>query len=223
MLQKLKWKVGNTSTLNRYKLVFLITLYVIGVGAGKYMGVRRIFAQISLNLPQKSFKENDLPKKRLPLFSCWVHFVKSKHTSTPKHTQISPTLPEKNKKTWPQKNVCTLILGASFRKSKHIQRVCEPFYKFSQISTDFARILSDFAGIFTNQKDLGVLFHPLHPRRLHQCCMLIENWNPSAPPPVFLKSGPQCSFMWGMGPGENPKHSKFCWMCSAASFSLNFT
>jgi len=99
MLQKLKWKVGNTSTLNRYKLVFLITLYVIGVGAGKYMGVRRIFAQISLNLPQKSFKENDLPKKRLPLFSCWGHFVKSKHTSTPKHTQISPTLPEKNKKT----------------------------------------------------------------------------------------------------------------------------
>jgi len=34
----------------------------IGVGAGKLEGVRRIFAQISPNLPETYSKENDLQK-----------------------------------------------------------------------------------------------------------------------------------------------------------------
>ena len=34
----------------------------IGVGAGKFLGVRRIFAQTSPHLPEKNSKENDLKK-----------------------------------------------------------------------------------------------------------------------------------------------------------------
>jgi len=40
---------------------------------------------------------------------------------------------------------------------------------FAKISSHFARILRDLAGIFTKLKLLGVRFHPLHPRLLHQC------------------------------------------------------
>jgi len=50
----------------------------IGVGAGKFLGVRRNFAQISPNLPEKNSKENDL-KKRLHLISSWAHIFTSKH------------------------------------------------------------------------------------------------------------------------------------------------
>ena len=111
--------------------------------------MRKIFAQISLNLPEKNSKENDLHKKRLHFFSCWVHLFKSKHNSSTivELAQISPNLPEKNKiKTWPpkEKKVCTLILGAIFVKSKHIQRFCERFYKFCQ---KFHRCFPDFRQI----------------------------------------------------------------------------
>jgi len=44
---------------------FCPTFYPIGVGAGKFLGVRRIFAQISANLPEKISKENGLQKKCL--------------------------------------------------------------------------------------------------------------------------------------------------------------
>jgi len=42
-------------------------------------------------------------------------------------------------------NLCTLILGAIFVNSNHIQQFCEGF----QNSTDFTRILRDFAQTFT--------------------------------------------------------------------------
>jgi len=35
-----------------------------GVGAGKFLVVRRIFSQISPNLPENHTKENDLKKKQ---------------------------------------------------------------------------------------------------------------------------------------------------------------
>jgi len=38
--------------------------YHIGLVAGKFLGVRRIFAQISPNMPEKYSEENDLPKKK---------------------------------------------------------------------------------------------------------------------------------------------------------------
>jgi len=39
-----------------------ISGYFIGVGAGKFLRVRRIFAQISPNFPEKNTKQNDIKK-----------------------------------------------------------------------------------------------------------------------------------------------------------------
>ena len=53
----------------------------IGVEAGKFLGVRRIFAQISPNLPEKHSKENDLQDKRLHFdFECYFCKIKA-HTA----------------------------------------------------------------------------------------------------------------------------------------------
>ena len=57
-----------------------------------------------------------------------------------------------------QKKFCTLILGALFVKSKHIQRICEGFHTFCPSFHRFDRN-------FTKSKVLGVR---LHPRLLHQ-------------------------------------------------------
>jgi len=43
-------------------ILFLITVMAIGVGAGKFLGVRRNFARILPNLPEKYFKTSDLQK-----------------------------------------------------------------------------------------------------------------------------------------------------------------
>jgi len=64
-----------------------------------------------------------------------------------------------------QKNVCTLILGGIFVKTKQNSDFAKVFTHFAQISTYFARILSDFARIFTKSKVLGVHSHR---RLLHQ-------------------------------------------------------
>ena len=55
----------------------------------------------------------------------------------------------KNKHDLHTKNVCTFVLGAIFAKSKHIEKICDVFMHFTQISTDFARIFEDFTRIFT--------------------------------------------------------------------------
>jgi len=76
------------------------SLYNIVVGTGKFLRVRRIFAQISPNLPDKNSKENDLQKNWC--ISCGAHFSNQSTSSTkfaqisPKLVQISPNLPEKN-------------------------------------------------------------------------------------------------------------------------------
>jgi len=58
--------------------------FTIGVGAGKFLRVRRIFTQISPNLPEKNSKENDLQKRNI--FS----------QISPELAQIFPNLPEKH-------------------------------------------------------------------------------------------------------------------------------
>jgi len=75
----------------------------IGVGAGKFLRVRRISAQISPNLPKTNCKENDLQKlkKKLLYFTGRI-FSKQGTSSTifaqisPKLAQISPNFSEKN-------------------------------------------------------------------------------------------------------------------------------
>jgi len=51
-----------------------LKMCTIGVGAGKFLGVWRIFAQISLNLPEKYSNENDLQKMTAFLFMLGVFF-----------------------------------------------------------------------------------------------------------------------------------------------------
>ena len=122
--------------------------------------MRRNFAQISLNLPEKNSKENDLKKKRLHFFSCWVNLFKSKHNSSTivELTQISPNLPEKNKiKHGLQKKKKRLHLdfGCHFCKIK----------AHTAILRTVSQILPKFPQIFTKSKILGVQFHP---HLLHQ-------------------------------------------------------
>jgi len=65
------------------------------VGAGKFLGVRRIFAQISPNLSEKYSKENDLQKNDCISFHVGRIFS-YRSTSNTIFTQISANLPVKN-------------------------------------------------------------------------------------------------------------------------------
>ena len=76
------------------------TLAPIGGGAGNFLGVRRIFAQIFTNVLEKKQK-NDLKNKQIA-----IHWTQSTSTTifVPKFSmfaQISPNLPKNNKiQTW---------------------------------------------------------------------------------------------------------------------------
>jgi len=66
--------------------------YSMGEGVSKFLGVRRIFAQISPNLPEKTLQKMT-SKKRLHVISCVVHFFQSrhfKHRFCPNFTQTCP-------------------------------------------------------------------------------------------------------------------------------------
>jgi len=66
----------------------------IGVEAGKFLGVRRIFAQISPNLPEKHSKENDLQDKRLHFdFECYFCKIKAHTAILRRYSHILPKFP----------------------------------------------------------------------------------------------------------------------------------
>jgi len=67
----------------------------IGVGVGKFLWVRRIFAQISPNLPEKYSKQNYLQINDCISFYVWRIFS-NQSTSSTIFAQISPNLPGKN-------------------------------------------------------------------------------------------------------------------------------
>jgi len=77
-------------------MTFPWTSLAIGV-EDKFWGVRKIFAQISPNLPEKNFKENDsiFSKEKLHIISCWAHLFEASFCPD------SPILPEKTSKTGP--------------------------------------------------------------------------------------------------------------------------
>jgi len=68
----------------------------IGVGAGKFLGVRRIFARISPNLPENNSEENDIQKNDCILIH--LHFVKTKHFKHHFLPKFSQTCPKKTLK-----------------------------------------------------------------------------------------------------------------------------
>jgi len=59
----------------------------IGVGAGKFLGMRRIFAQTSPNLPEKHSKENDF-KKRLQFMLVPASFLPKFYPNLPKFSLL---------------------------------------------------------------------------------------------------------------------------------------
>jgi len=136
-------------------------IFIIGAGAGKFLVVRMIFAQTSLNLPEKSSKENDLQKikkKLLHFFSCWVHFLKSKHTSSTIFAQISTNLPEINKKNMTSKKTSAVWFGCHFHKIKAYNTAI--LRCFSQILPIFPQILPGFS---PNQTFWGCACIPVFP------------------------------------------------------------
>ena len=110
------------------------------------------------NLPELARKnlQRKWPLKNncLHSFSCWVHFLNQSTLQAhflPKLPQISPNLPQKNKKHGLKKKARTLILGAIFIKSKHIQRSCKPLRKFCptfhRFCLDFKWFAPDVLGV----------------------------------------------------------------------------
>ena len=138
----------------------------IGVGAGKFLWVRRNFAQISPNLPEKNSKENDLKKTTASHFKLGAFFqfeaLQAPFLSKFPLTCLKRTKEKHDLKKW--KNVCTLTLGAIFVKSKHIQQFCESFHTFCpnchRFCTDFKGFWRDFYQIKSYG---GVLAPPAPP------------------------------------------------------------
>jgi len=105
------------------------------------------------------------------IFFISKHF---KHNFCPNLPQTCPNFPllawKKTEEAWPLKkrNVCTLISGAIFVKSKHIKRFCEGFHTFCPISHRFC---PDFKGFFPD---------------FHQIKNFGGGLPPPAPPPTPL-------------------------------------
>jgi len=142
----------------------------IGVGAGKLLGVRRIFAQISPNLPEKTPKKmtSKKRKKQLHFISCWAHFFKSKHL---KHNfaRILPNLPEKYFKIVTSEKKLLMSIRAPFLvnsgaiifKSKHVGHHIWSDFKGiledSQIfCPDFTGFCPDFMGFFPDLQQIKI-------------------------------------------------------------------
>jgi len=103
---------------------------VIGVGAGKFSGVRRNFARISPNFPETF----------LGHFSCKYIFMKTVLGADSSNQSMLGAI-FSNQKT----------LAAIFARI---------FKTFAQIFMDFAKVFTDFDQIFTKSKLFGVRLHP---------------------------------------------------------------
>jgi len=128
-------------------------LYIISVGTGKLWWMRRIFAQISQNLPEKFVCHFCLQifshKDHEDLFHEGLFVV------------ISKKLP----------SFVVLQSWAPLFEEKTLDAI------FSRIFRDFVKIVRNFARIFDKSKLLGVRLHPLHHRLLHHCYIYINKLN----------------------------------------------
>jgi len=126
-----------------YNANLSIGRYTVGVGAGKFLGVQRIFAQISLNLPEKNFG----------------HFLCKYFSWRP----YFGWLPKKGldvilDANFSNQSTLGAIFAHVFREFAQIFRdFARVFADFAQISTDFAQIFRDFSRIFTKSNFFGVL------------------------------------------------------------------
>ena len=129
----------------------------IGVASGKFLGVQKIFARISPNLPEKILCDFCLQisshKDREDFF--WYDL--QKRSSRVFLQTLGAIL-------WKQTTLGATVVWI-FREFAQI------FRYFARIFRYFARIFRDFAQIFDKSKLLEVCLHPLHPlhpRLLHR-------------------------------------------------------
>ena len=132
---------------NRRQAKFLTyyLLSVVGVGAGKFLGVRRIFAQISSNLHEQNSKE-------------WAHFFKSKHFKhhfCPDFPQTCLNFPQLARKRYNKNMTSQKSMHFEFRRHFcEIKAHTAILRRFSHILPKFPQI---FPGFSPNQKFWGTL------------------------------------------------------------------
>jgi len=123
----------------------LVAAYsLIGVGAGKFLEMRRIFAQIFTNLPEKI--QRSWPPTKTSAFH-WVHLFKSrhfKHHFCPNFSYLAQKQLSSNMTS--KKKLFTFILDAIFVKSTHIQEFCAGLHIFCP---NFLTFCPDFHQIKT--------------------------------------------------------------------------
>jgi len=139
-------------TLRFRKLLRIqISVLSIGVGAGKFLSVRRIFSRISPNFSEK----------RLGRSLC-EHFLKQNFFWDDLQKRGFHMILQKLVGIFSNQTTLGAIFSQIFRD-------------FARIFTDFAQISKYFARIFTKSKHLGVRFHPLNLRLLHHwSCPLVQ-------------------------------------------------
>ena len=122
-----------------------------GVGAGKFLGVRKIFARIFPNLPEKQKVFRQLFVR---IFS---------------PTRIMRTFSEMTSNAiFSKQTTFGAIFVRIFRKFAQILwDFVNTFNDFAQIFIDFVPIFGHLVRIFDKWKHLRVRLHLLHPRLLH--------------------------------------------------------
>jgi len=128
----------------------------IGVGADKFLGVRRVFAQISANLPEKNPKK--MTSKKCISLGGFSHVKALQASFLPKFYPSLPkfflTCPKTTKFKYDlQKN--TLILGASFVQSTHILQFCEGLHIFCPNVHTYCLNFNGFCQDFHQIKTFG--------------------------------------------------------------------
>jgi len=121
--------------------------WTIGEEAGKFLGVRKIFAWISPKLPEKI----------LDHFLCDFHVILGVIFSN-QSTLCAIFIKSKQV----GRHFCSYFYGVCPDFSKVFTNFAQTSTDFAQIFRDFAQIFRDFALIFTRSKHLGAHLHPLH-------------------------------------------------------------
>jgi len=138
----MKLRISANNTKHHHSSYLLIG---IGVGAGKFLGVRRISARISPNFPEK----------------CWAIFVRIL-------SRVDCFWDDLQKKLL--MSFCTR--WAPFFSNQEFQGFCEDFEGFHRFCPDFRRFFPDFQGFFPDFHQIKIFWGvlaPLHPRLVHYC------------------------------------------------------
>ena len=143
--------------------------YLLGVGASKRLKVRRIFTQISPNLPQNTPKKTNSKKnKKTTTFLFMLDaFLQIKTLQTPFLPKFPQTFPKKLNQNMTSKKCLPLDFRCHYYKIKAHTAILR---RYSHILPKFPQILPGFS---LNQTFWGHLHH-LQPRFLHQWRVILK-------------------------------------------------